>query len=199
VGLVKKSKRRPRRQPINPSPDVRPVVKWPPGLLAFAREQAGPGGFSAWVTQAALDTGKELSHDGLHQLADSLHELALEQVTLGTRARHLAKQGRQDEAQQAQDDQVAFVPGSVQISDDLLEAVSAAAQAAGFLRHDDAQPRGNSMVAGRSRSFTAFLRAAVALRFGNMQLALAKAAPARPGGWGPEQQAEWSPEERGEA
>jgi hypothetical protein len=155
-----------------------PTEQLPGAWKVCLEKPQGVVGYLHWrvvteppFTGVALDAAKESSPEGIQGLADTLHELALQQVELGTRARHLANQGKAAEALQAAQDRVAFVPGSVQVNPDQLAAVSDVAQAAGFLRHDDTQPRGNSLAAGRSRSFTAFLRAAVALRFSNIQLA----------------------------
>lgn len=152
---------------------VRVVIKWPPGLLDHARA-AGGGRLSGFAVKAALAI-TPADHDLLRQFADELSRVAQQQVAVANRARVL--RGRLDEdhlvaAELAatQRDLVPFVPDSVQVSDPDVEAVSAAAAAAGFARHDEKAVMGNPN-AGQSRSFTAYLRAAVALVLAHQQVA----------------------------
>lgn len=142
--------------------DRRPVIKWPPGILADARAAAGPRGLSAFTVGCALGVMTEAEGAAVRAMADALHDLAVQQIALANR---LAKNIDLDEAEQARRDLVAFKPASILVSPGDLEAVSVSAAAAGFLRHDQPQPLGNPNLRNRdtmARSFSAFLRAAVA-------------------------------------
>ncbi len=153
---------------------VRVVIKWPPGLLDHARA-AGGGLLSGFAVKAALNVAPD-DHPLLHQFADELSRVAQQQVAVANRVRVLRRRvaaGHDEdlpELEASEQDLVAFVPDSVQVSDPDVEAVSAAAAAAGFARHDDRAVMGNPN-AGQSRSFTAFLRAAVALELAKRQVA----------------------------
>jgi hypothetical protein len=145
--------------------DRRPVIKWPEGLLEDARKAAGDEGLSAFVVSCALGVITDKEAAAVRQLADELHLLAVQQVELATRAQVLTRQGKADEAEQAKSDWRPFAKASIHVLPGDLEAVSNAAEAAGFLREDDPQPMGRPSMRDRvaqARSFTAFLRAAVA-------------------------------------
>lgn len=155
---------------------VRSVIKWPPGLLEAARAAGGGERLSAFATRCAIAVQTDPERAAVRELADELSRLAAQQVTIGNRARLL--RGRletdpsvADELAATEQDLVPFEPGSVHIMAEHLEAVSAAAAAAGFQRHDQAAVMGNPN-AGQGRSFTAFLRAAVALEL-TQRMALA--------------------------
>lgn len=145
---------------------TRPVVKWPPGLLADARTAAGDQKLSAYVVRrCALGIMTEAEEARVRELADALHDLAAEQIMLANRVRVLRDRGQLDEAGQAEKDLVAFAKASILVQPSDLEAVNAAAVSAGFLRSDQEQPLGNPNARNKAtmaRSFSAFLRAAVA-------------------------------------
>ena len=145
-----------------PRAAVRCVVKWPPGLIAAIREAAADEGISAWVTAAALAVMTRAEIEAVQTMATELQAFGAEQVRLGNRVKHLRVKDPALSAQLA-DELVEFEAVPVNVSAADVEMVAAAAAGAGFLRHDQPQPKGSPFQAAQARSYVAFLRAAAAV------------------------------------